>query len=244
MYAALSAHHSFLSPGSPTYWPTDPNRVPDLLDFFVQRGLSNVHTSIASLDHLSSDHSPILLTLSLTPLPKPSPPSFIRGPINWELFRQTLSDSIDLLIPLKTPRELDEAVHSFTTSIQQSLWSSSTPRSAPTLPVPTSPPLPQRLQDLIQAKKRARTLWQRTRNPADRACWNSLCRQVKKELHSFRSESYNSYLESLSIEDKTLWRATKRILKFQPQSPPIRRSDGTWAASDADKADLFAQHLQ
>jgi len=30
---------SFLTTGNPTYWPTDPNKQPDLLDFFVTNGI-------------------------------------------------------------------------------------------------------------------------------------------------------------------------------------------------------------
>jgi len=36
----LQANNSFLSAGSPTYWPTDTNKTPDLLDFFITNGIS------------------------------------------------------------------------------------------------------------------------------------------------------------------------------------------------------------
>jgi hypothetical protein len=32
-----------LSTGTPTYWPTDGNIIPDLLDFFVNNGISSTH---------------------------------------------------------------------------------------------------------------------------------------------------------------------------------------------------------
>ena len=37
---------SFLSTGSPTYWPTDDNKIPDLLDFFITNGISTTYTDI------------------------------------------------------------------------------------------------------------------------------------------------------------------------------------------------------
>ena len=39
---------SFLSTGTPKYWPTDRNKIPDLLDFFVTNGISSTYTGIQS----------------------------------------------------------------------------------------------------------------------------------------------------------------------------------------------------
>jgi hypothetical protein len=52
-------NYSFLSTGTPTYWPTDGNKIPDLLDFFVTIGISSTYTDIQSSYDLTSDHSPI-----------------------------------------------------------------------------------------------------------------------------------------------------------------------------------------
>ena len=35
-----SKNYSFLSADTPTYWPADENKIPDLLDFFILSGLS------------------------------------------------------------------------------------------------------------------------------------------------------------------------------------------------------------
>jgi len=40
--------------------PTDPNKLPDLLDFFVTRGLPATYIQVVSVFELSSDHSPIV----------------------------------------------------------------------------------------------------------------------------------------------------------------------------------------
>ena len=54
-------NYIFLSTGTPTYWPTDENKIPDLLDFFVPNGISSTYTDIQSSYNLTSDHSPIIL---------------------------------------------------------------------------------------------------------------------------------------------------------------------------------------
>ena len=55
-----------LSTGKPTYWPTDPNKIPDLIDFFIIKDVSSKYMQIEDILDLNSDHSPIVLTLSKT----------------------------------------------------------------------------------------------------------------------------------------------------------------------------------
>jgi hypothetical protein len=58
--------NSYISSGTPTYWPTDPAKTPDLLDFFVAKGISAAYTTdIEPNFELSSDHhTPIIRTIS------------------------------------------------------------------------------------------------------------------------------------------------------------------------------------
>ena len=60
---------SYLSTGEPTYWPSDPNKTPELLDFFVYKIIATNYTKIAANWDLSSDHTPIITTLILSPYP-------------------------------------------------------------------------------------------------------------------------------------------------------------------------------
>ena len=57
-------NYSVLSTGYPTYWPTYPQKTPDLLDFFVTFGFSSSYADIVSSYDLSSDHTPIIATIS------------------------------------------------------------------------------------------------------------------------------------------------------------------------------------
>ena len=59
-------NYSFLSTGTPTYWPTDPNKLPDLLDFFITSKISPSNADIQPSYDLSSDHTPIIATISTT----------------------------------------------------------------------------------------------------------------------------------------------------------------------------------
>jgi endonuclease/exonuclease/phosphatase (EEP) superfamily protein YafD len=53
-----------LSSGEPIYWPTDRNKLPDLVDFYVTKGIPCNFVDAKSCLELSSDHSPVLVTLS------------------------------------------------------------------------------------------------------------------------------------------------------------------------------------
>jgi endonuclease/exonuclease/phosphatase family metal-dependent hydrolase len=79
----LNLHH--LSTGEPTYWPSDRNKLPDLLDFCVIKGIPHDSALTRSCYDLSSDHSPVIITLSLravdqAPQPRfPALPDFLRS---------------------------------------------------------------------------------------------------------------------------------------------------------------------
>jgi hypothetical protein len=46
------------------YWQTDPKKLPDLLDFFILHGITSNYMQVDSSFELSSDHSPVIATVS------------------------------------------------------------------------------------------------------------------------------------------------------------------------------------
>jgi endonuclease/exonuclease/phosphatase family metal-dependent hydrolase len=57
----LNLNH--ISTGEPTYWPSDCKKLPDLLDFCVTKGIPRDSALPTSCLDLSSDHSPVLITV-------------------------------------------------------------------------------------------------------------------------------------------------------------------------------------
>jgi hypothetical protein len=53
----------YLSTGEPTYWPSDRNKLPDLMNFCVMKGIPQDFIVAKSCFDLSSDHSLVLITL-------------------------------------------------------------------------------------------------------------------------------------------------------------------------------------
>lgn len=82
-------HINIFSPPGPTYWPTSPNKILDILDIFTAKILRNLHCSINNILGLNSDHSTILLTISAIPLARVEHPKQIFS--NWTLIFMTIN---------------------------------------------------------------------------------------------------------------------------------------------------------
>jgi hypothetical protein len=233
--------YSFHSPNSPTYWPTARHKLPDLLDFYISKGLNSIPAIVTALPDLSSDHSPVHLLLDVRPAPRIPAPSLTAGLMNWDLFRMKLETNLNNNISLKTAAELENAVEYFTRSVQEAAWTSSTPKR-PTHG--TQMLFPQHIRDLIQEKRRARHRWQRTRLPVDHAHFNRLANKLKRDIYKVKQERYTSHLSSLSSSNSSLWSEAKRLMKHKQVASPLRLADGTWAKSEAEIAETFMEHLQ
>ena len=90
-----------------TYWPTDTNKIPDLLDFFITKNISPRYVKINSSAKLSSDHSPVIVTVSSAIIENP-PNGLIHNQFtNWQLFREVFNHSISASISLKTNEDIE-----------------------------------------------------------------------------------------------------------------------------------------
>jgi hypothetical protein len=72
--------YSFLTTGTPTYWPSNPGKIPDLLDFYITSGISPSYMGIASSYDLSSDHTPVIATVNQ----RKSTPRLHNRRTNWD----------------------------------------------------------------------------------------------------------------------------------------------------------------
>lgn len=112
------------STGRPTYWSTDKNKIPDLLDFFISRKLPANYISIEEESDVYSDHSPIVLTLSDKIINKESNLRLINQRTDWDKFRREVNNRIKLKVPLKTINQLEQEAEKLITNLQQALLKS------------------------------------------------------------------------------------------------------------------------
>ena len=231
------------STGKPTYWPTDVNKTPDLLDFFITRKLPLAYAKLEEGFDSSSDHSSILLTLSDKIIVKENKPSLTNRHTDWEGFKYELNNRIKFNVLLSSEERLDKELEKFIIDIQQSAWNN-TPKIKRRA---IGNNYPKEIRILVAEKRKARKTWQHSRSPESKNKLNNLTQRLRRELNEIRNDTVNSYLRSLTYDkstDYSLWKATKKLKNPITQIPPIRTTIGTFARSDECKADAFAEFLE
>lgn len=232
-----------MSSGEPTYWPSDPNKTPDLIDFFVFKGIDKGRCKIESINDLSSDHSPVLLSMHSNLVKSVKPAVLCNGGTNWMYFREDLENSLSPEISLKSKLEIEEAVLNLTQKIQAAAWKA-TPVSEESSEI--NEYVPKNVKLKILEKRRLRKRYQSTRSPEDKKALNKATKELKlllKEVNNAIFEDYITQLSPNKASDYSLWKATKSIKRPTTQIPPLQRQNGSWGRSDEDKANIFAEHL-
>jgi hypothetical protein len=100
-----------VSTGEPTYWPSDKRKVLDLLHFGITKGITVRSIQAVAGFHLSSDHSPVLLTMYTKLTPQNCPPTLSSKTTDWVTFQNYVNENLTLKVPLKTDRDIEDYVH-------------------------------------------------------------------------------------------------------------------------------------
>lgn len=243
LYQAMVRNNmQHLSTGQPTYWPTDINKMPDVIDFCITKGIALNYLKIESCLELSSDHSPLIVTFETKVIRKPAPPALINKNTDWEAFRNILSKELNLNIQLKSEEDVNEAVEQLNGAIQQAAWN-----ATPLKKMVEEPGYcPEHIRRKLKEKRRLKKRWQITHAPSDKTRLNRSSYQLKKMLTDYKNQGIKKFLENLSPSESTdysLWKVTKKIKQPQHSKPPIRTQDGNWARTDENIVNTFADHL-
>lgn len=232
------------SSGQPTYWPSDINKIPDLLDFAVAKGVNHSCVTVDSCYELSSDHSPVIITMQTHPVHIPRPDMITNSLTNWEKYREYLERECSLNVNLKTSSQIESAVTNLTKVIIDAARTA-TPAPKSNSNPPTSY-TPKSIDELIKEKRLARERFNRTRSPEAKAVWNKLTKIVQRALEEHENGNVENFLINLSPKADavhSLWKAVKGSKRPKICQPPLKREDGGWAQRDEDKAELLATHL-
>jgi hypothetical protein len=152
-----------LSTGEPTYWPSDRNKLPDLMDFCVTKVIPLGFAVAKSCLDLSSYHSPVLITLTSHELIQEKQSRLSNRHTNWDDFRHLINQRLTLNASIKTEEDIEAAVKFTNSTIQCAGWNA-TPQRTDRL----------KSYDLhyirfdkqnIEEKRRLRRDWHRLRTP-------------------------------------------------------------------------------
>jgi hypothetical protein len=98
-----------LSTGEPTYWPHDRNKLPDLVDLCVTKGIPQECAVAKSCFDLSPGHSPILTTLIADALNREKNKQTLSNMhTNWDDFRRLVNEIFTFNIPSKPRKTLKQ----------------------------------------------------------------------------------------------------------------------------------------
>ena len=183
LYQAIREDHCEVhTTEKPTYWPTDPNKVPYLFEFFVSKYLSSSFTDVTEEFDLDSDHSPIVLTLSDTIIKKGRNPTLSNNHTDWDLFRETLASRINLRVALTTTHELEE-VQKFVTGIQHSAWKACYLQKSI-----KGNKYPEEIRDKIAQKRKIRKSWQMTQDPRIKTELNPITQELRRTVLEIKQQ--------------------------------------------------------
>lgn len=240
----LSNNLDAISTGHPTYWPTDLNKIPDVIDFAVSKNIKREHILLTPSLDLSSDHSPTFLTLcndqqnlDLNSIYFPNKNT------NWLKYKMYVSAHLSQNIALKTEDEIQLAVNHLT-DVMTDAARLSTPTASLRAKRPTN--APNHIQSLIREKRQIRRKWQEFRSPFLKTQLNQCQKRLREALQKEKESNLNKFLQNLDATEKTdysLWKAARKIKRPTVYEAPIRLHNGKWAKNSNDKVEEFANHL-
>jgi len=171
---AIHATNCFpLSTGTPTYWPAD---------FCITHGISKSYMEVEPNYDLSSDHTPVIVTLSTTVITVPKTLKLHTAKTNWQTYRNVLDTRIQLNISLKTPEKVDVGIDELTTILQEAARQAT--------PSPRTNNITFDIKNIILKKRNVRKKWHRSHSPLDKTLFNQLSTRLKKKLKEAQNTSF------------------------------------------------------
>ena len=233
-----------VSSGHPTHWPTDPAKLPDCIDFFLIKAVASNYTETMVKNDLSSDHSPVFLSVNVTPPIRKKTIALTTRRTDWDHFRTIISNRTNLLAKIRTRDELDQAVIEFT-DLLVAAAKEATPSSIPPIGNQVSY-ITREVKEGIRTRRKLRHQWQTTRDPEIKRKFNRFCKRVQDLFRQNQNATFSEFLSSLDPTESTnysLYKVAKAARKPPSFVSPLRTGQ-SWASSDADKSTLFAHHLE
>ena len=228
----------------PTYWPTDVNKLPDLLDFFISKNIAKNNIEIKSNLDLSSDHTPVILFINTKPYTFSQDNHYLyNSKTNWRLFRECLDKSIDINIALKDSKDIDNSTTNLINLIQNAI-KLATPKitlSEKHFILSTN------IKKIIAMKRRQRRIWQNTHFPEDKKKLNKISKDLKNLLEQHKNNSINNFVTNLTANKDTnysIWKVIKKNKTPFQYIPPILNENNLWAKSNIEKVEAFANHFE
>jgi hypothetical protein len=148
---------------------------------------------------LTSDHSPVLISLNLRALHQASQPTLCNRKTNWDYFRHFITTNLTLHVPLKTEAQIEDPVKYFTDLIQWAGWTA-TPETTCTT---SSCDYPIFIKQKLAEKRRLQKEWHIRRTPTSKILFNTATQELKQLLHEHNNYNIQTFLIGLTPNSST-----------------------------------------
>ncbi len=244
---------SLISRGDPTH--TSPSGASDQLDIVLASPVtaSRVHDIYIGED-FGSDHLPVIIDLSRGAATGTVDNNcdlwFDLKLADWDQYQSNLQERLDqhLLMEATTPAQVDLLQEHIVSSVM----------SAASQAVPKRPrgklktwKASAELLRVIRLRRRFRRLWMDTRRETFKTLYNAMTKERNRLIAEAKREAWQAYCERLQhqfhVSSRDFWQSFKSQAAGNRgetrRVPPLRKDDGTFEATDAGKAAMFADRL-
>lgn len=145
---------------------------------------------------MTSDHVPVVMSLSFTIVMKKLRQNLTNKFTDWELFRDK-HELVNVNIRLKTIEELEQNAQLFINNIREAAQ-----QATPLLQAQPDKAICQSLEirEMIRERRRLRKVWHNSSHPEDKTAFNRMSNNTRKAIQEVRQKSPEAYLEGLSPE--------------------------------------------
>jgi hypothetical protein len=231
-------NYRIFKPNEPTLYPY--NGSPSTVDFVVAKSFNSI-SNIEVLNDLSSDHLPLLFSISGSISSTVTDYPVNLSKVNWKKFCRLVVNQCHSFNDnqFDSINAIDSSIRLITSSISSAL-NCSAPKKKPFLHRYS---YSHTISTLIKNRNHYRNLYKRTMDLAFKSSMNLLNKLIRQHICLEKKALFEEKLMSLSFKDNSLFRFAKSLKRRKCSIPPLSDSSGTYY-SDKDKADVFARSFQ
>jgi exonuclease III len=191
---------------------------------------------------VTSDHEPLVAKLFFEG--PPPPPEFIQmfkyKNADWDKYRREITRTLTRTTPANTPDEIDEQINTFTNTIHSARDTVFKPTTIPK----NRTPLPARIVKLIKEKRKVYREFIQSRDPLLKTLFNKLNAQIRRDINTYREETWIKTCESLDYRDgKKFWNKFKAITGQKRKTNHYLATDAHIYYTPQERANCFAELL-
>jgi len=148
-------------------------------------GISTTYTNKQASYDLTSNHTPIITTISISVTVRQPPPRLHNSQTKCETFRKLVNNKVKLAVKLKEREDVKLATDIFIGVMQHAAKEATPARNSQR---PTNN-IPSEIKRFVALKPNARSTWQRTHTPHSLRLFNQASNKLKAALREMQNAS-------------------------------------------------------